>query len=483
MRREEKRQITFHAGSSGQVLFLDQRLKGACFITMNRKILSLSLSISCLYFAFILCTHAAFTDRPGLRAIGMGGAFSAVADDGSAAMWNPAGLAQLTRSEVQAQGGQLFIGLDEDVLAYGYISYVEPFGRLGTLGLSGAQSYAELYKETTATLSYSQKLGGVYLGCNVKGLFTSFAEENEYIAIDPLFQENGFNQSRLSVDAGALMKLGRLALAVAIYDINQPKIDLEEADIFLPATFKYGLALNGGPVIAAVDTTLRNYSISDKLDINVHFGLEAWFANRSLGLRAGGNLCELTAGASYAFNVNRAAIQFDYALRYPNDIFQAEVISGTYGSHLLALCVRFGGEEAPQGIIKDTAVESLLKKGDYQGAADEYENLIETGADDSAFYLKLARLQLHANDYDKAIATYEKASEVFPQHPEFPYELGKACERYAELTHDKNWLQKAVDAYEKTIKIDKKYKDTQFRLTMVYVQKGQFDDARQQLRQ
>jgi len=449
---------------------------------MNRKTFFLILSIFCFCFAFISHNQAAFTDRPGLRALGMGGAFSAVADDGSAAMWNPAGLAQLKRSEIQAQGGQLFIGLDKDILAYGYISYIEPFGRWGTLGLSGAQAYAELYKETTATLSYSQDLTDLYLGFNLKGLFTSFAEENEYIAIDPLFKDNGSNQSRLSLDVGALLELGRLSIAFSAYDINQPDLSLKKSDVPLPATLKFGLALKGSSSVFAVDTTYRNCSIGGNRDINLHLGIEKWFANKSFGLRAGGNLYELAAGVSYGFNLgggNGAAIQFDYVLRYPNDILQEKVIYGTYGSHLLSLCVQFGGEEATS---KGSDVKVLLESGDYKGAADEYERLIEMGSQSSSVYLKLARLQLSANDYDKAIDTYEQASKLYPQHPEFPYELGKTCERYAELTNDKNWLQKAVLAYEKTIEINPKYKDAQFRLTMVYVHKGRFDDARKQLR-
>ncbi len=453
---------------------------------MNRRTFSLTLSIFCFCFTFISYSQAAFTDRPGLRALGLGGAFSAIADDGSAAMWNPAGLAQLKRSEIQAQGGQLFIGLDRDILAYGYISYVEPFGRFGTLSLSGAQSYAELYKETTAAFSYSQNLGRLYLGFNLKGLFTSFAENNEYMALEiekgTLFKDKGFNQSRLSLDVGALLKLGRLSLACSAYDINQPNLAIGQSDIFLPVTLKFGFALNGGTNVFAVDATYRDCSIGGKRDINVHLGVEKWFADRSFGLRAGGNLYELAAGVSYAFNINSAAIQFDYVLRYPNDILQEEVIYGTYGSHLLSLCVRFGSEETTGDVNKRPDVKVLLESGDYKGAADEYKRLIEIGAHEPSVYLKLARIQLNANDYEKAIATYEQAVELYPQHPEFPYELGRACEKYTELTKDKSWLQKAVLAYEKTIKIDPKYKDVQFRLTLVYVHKGQFDNARKQLR-
>ncbi|MBK5257140.1 MAG: hypothetical protein JJE39_14010 [Vicinamibacteria bacterium] len=40
----------------------------------------------------------------GARGLGMGGAFIAVADDGTAASFNPAGLSQLRRSEISLVG-------------------------------------------------------------------------------------------------------------------------------------------------------------------------------------------------------------------------------------------------------------------------------------------------------------------------------------------------------------------------------------------
>jgi long-subunit fatty acid transport protein len=44
----------------------------------------------------------------GARAVGMGGAFIAVADDATAASWNPSGLIQLERPEVSIVGGYLY---------------------------------------------------------------------------------------------------------------------------------------------------------------------------------------------------------------------------------------------------------------------------------------------------------------------------------------------------------------------------------------
>ena len=47
-------------------------------------------------------TRSVFSEGAGSRALGMGGAFVAVADDATAAMWNPAGLVRVTRLELEA---------------------------------------------------------------------------------------------------------------------------------------------------------------------------------------------------------------------------------------------------------------------------------------------------------------------------------------------------------------------------------------------
>jgi hypothetical protein len=58
----------------------------------------------------------------GVRPLGMGGAFAAIADDGSAIYWNSAGLSQIRNSEVSAMHAFLYNGL----ASYDHVTYVQP---------------------------------------------------------------------------------------------------------------------------------------------------------------------------------------------------------------------------------------------------------------------------------------------------------------------------------------------------------------------
>ncbi len=68
----------------------------------------------------------------GTRSLGMGGAFASLADDGSAIYWNPAGIAQITKSEVTAMHAFLYNGL----ASYDNISYCHPLPNGVTIGLN-----------------------------------------------------------------------------------------------------------------------------------------------------------------------------------------------------------------------------------------------------------------------------------------------------------------------------------------------------------
>ena len=67
----------------------------------------------------------------GARPLGMGGSFAAIADDSTAAYWNPAGLGRLRHSEVAFMHSSL-----GELDSYDFVNYVQPIGRAAALGLS-----------------------------------------------------------------------------------------------------------------------------------------------------------------------------------------------------------------------------------------------------------------------------------------------------------------------------------------------------------
>ena len=56
----------------------------------------------------------------GARAQGLGGAYSALADDSSSLYWNPAGMARLEKKEASASHAELFEGTRHDYLVYAH---------------------------------------------------------------------------------------------------------------------------------------------------------------------------------------------------------------------------------------------------------------------------------------------------------------------------------------------------------------------------
>ncbi len=90
---------------------------------------------------------AAFLDiGVGARALGMGGAFTSVADDATCAYWNPAGLGRIERINLSAMGQSLasskWEGMQEIFPQYQFMSFLLPLEHIGlweiggTLGIS-----------------------------------------------------------------------------------------------------------------------------------------------------------------------------------------------------------------------------------------------------------------------------------------------------------------------------------------------------------
>ena len=80
----------------------------------------------------------------GARAIGMGGAFVAMADDATAMYWNPAGIARFSRSQVNFTHMRWIADI-----TFNYAALIVPVPRVGTIGLNATFMTCDQMERTT----------------------------------------------------------------------------------------------------------------------------------------------------------------------------------------------------------------------------------------------------------------------------------------------------------------------------------------------
>lgn len=123
----------------------------------------------------------------GARSVGMGGAYTAVANDATAIYWNPAGLAPLSRKELGLMHSEWLLGTKYDFLGYAHPLSWGTLGlgisRLGAGELQGRGPGRETQGGFSASdaayaLGYGKALGGrANLGLSVKYLTSSIGSD------------------------------------------------------------------------------------------------------------------------------------------------------------------------------------------------------------------------------------------------------------------------------------------------------------------
>ena len=293
-----------------------------------------NLKVAICAIGLITCAYAssalgAFRDiGVGARPLGLGEAFVALADDGSAANYNAAGLGFIDETYLNATLAQRFRGL----INYQYFSGVLPLGGAGTLGASvGILSEdSEIYTERTLQFSYGKAFSEKFaLGVNLKSFGINFDVSEGFVR--DLFAENGASSSAFSADLGVIVKpsaglsIGLSAENLAPADVSV--FDSTDADN-VPAGLRIGLAYKLAGIaestqqeslrkvlrsgLGLVDVGIRNG------ESHVRAGAEVWI-NRSVAVRAGygvkngvNSATTLALGGSVKI---ATIIQLDYAFQ------------------------------------------------------------------------------------------------------------------------------------------------------------------------
>jgi hypothetical protein len=285
------------------------------------------LSVVCLLFlASPLAAQP--TDVVGVRAQGMAGAFTAVADDATASWWNPAGMA----------GGAYFNGLLETsnhreppsdrtpsgdpqaairdtttsfavaypALALSYyrlrISDMQPQNSTGTASGVRQEGGATDVRLRTMVLnqfgaSVGQSLGShLVVGSTFKvvnGGAVSQIQSGAGASLDAATELDPSGETHASLDIGAMAVLGRVRMGVMVRNVYEIEFGGPSEPFLLPRQARVGIALTSAPrgVIGSFtlssDGDLTTLATPLGLERRVAIGSELWTSTKTFGLRGG----------------------------------------------------------------------------------------------------------------------------------------------------------------------------------------------------
>jgi hypothetical protein len=309
-----------------------------------KKLLILSLSI------LIPATQlfGAFTDSGwGVRPMGMGGAFTAVANDSNANIYNPAGIAQLQDKEVSFMSSKLFTGLEGVDLGQNFLSYVHPVSdSFGSLGFSWQSMYSQnLYREDTVAFSYGRyfddilklKTFDILGGASLKYLNHGYTTDVRS-AGDPVFA-GGTIKGAPTADVGFLTIFpdSGISLGLALRNITSPDVGLQNSDI-VPMETALGVSYykDKMPYVCLPSCTVALDLVGRDNKLDCRFGIETWLLKGNLCVRSGVNPEEFAFGLGHELTIfGKTRLEIDYAFTLPLQVEEST------GSHRLGLTLRF----------------------------------------------------------------------------------------------------------------------------------------------
>jgi len=221
--------------------------------------LALLMVLSAVAWADGIGAFSAFKNGVGARALAMGGAFVAVADDATAAVWNPAGLAMIDDTRLTGMSTDLFgLGVNHQ-----YVGATTFFANLG-IGLAWERTAID-----GGTFQWVEQAFGASLATSVMDLAMVGANVNYYLASSGL----GDKASGFGFDLGVLVGLGEMfVIGVNAKDLANSAItwDSGAADS-ISGVYTAGLAMKliDSKLVLATDIDFGGEGLGD-----THVGVE-----------------------------------------------------------------------------------------------------------------------------------------------------------------------------------------------------------------
>jgi hypothetical protein len=302
------------------------------------------LGVVCALWSCV-ATHvsAQVIETVGTRALGMGGAFVAVASDSTATWWNPAGLAAGPFLDIALAGAVTeaaeelpahrdrgtWLAAATPPLGFSYyrlrITDIRPFDPTGTSSAVREDRRAEVPVHSLAISQLGITLvqtvvPGLHVGATLKyvrGTLETEELESGQTATDYLERgedlSGGGARGTFDLDAGVLAVAGALRFGAVVRNVREPGfIAADGLEVVLPRQVRVGVAfapdsVGGPPLTVAVDVDARTTDSASGDRRIVAVGAERWLWQRRIGVRAGARFNTVgaedqsgTAGASVA---------------------------------------------------------------------------------------------------------------------------------------------------------------------------------------
>ncbi|MBP7460972.1 MAG: PorV/PorQ family protein [Candidatus Delongbacteria bacterium] len=189
----------------------------------------------------------------GARAVGMGGAFVAIADDASALYWNPGGISRLQSKEV------LFVHTQwlADV-SFNYVGLAVPLGSFGTLG--GSITTLGMDDMEVTTVTYPDGTGEKFSAGDFCMALTYGRSLTDRFSIGANFKYINqniwhMNASGMAIDIGTLFttQFNGLKIGMSISNFGG-KLKMEGKDAIIRHDIDENKTGNNGQIIGHLDT-------------------------------------------------------------------------------------------------------------------------------------------------------------------------------------------------------------------------------------
>ena len=305
-------------------------------------------------------SHAAefLSHGVGARALGMGSSFVSVADDATAAYWNPAGLVQIERRAFVMMYSDSFgtgqgVFLSKGLVEYNFMGYAQQIEGIGSAGISwirlgvddiphttfvdvngngrlgdfldkdgdGVKDPGEWYIDRPEVAGYFSNVDNALLISYARQIHPSLSiGGNLKLLRQSLFENSG---NGFGLDIGLMLKpLDGLRIGAMLADATGTQIHWNTADepVFTrERRFRFGLSYRISlPVIgkitfgADLETDRQDLRADRRTERIFRFGGEYWMFD-VVALRIGAEGTKLAAGAGIRLRFGETALYADYA--------------------------------------------------------------------------------------------------------------------------------------------------------------------------